>query len=101
MADSVPPSSDAPPPLTRGTPEQRSEPAAKAPPVPHLQLKAALLLLFTLALVTGAALYLMYARGVFEPKQQLVLITDDADGVVPGMDLTFSGFAIGSVRRVS
>jgi phospholipid/cholesterol/gamma-HCH transport system substrate-binding protein len=29
-----------------------------------------------------------------------VLITDDAEGVVVGMDMTFSGFPIGRVRRV-
>src|SRR5690606_35395325 len=40
-------------------------------PVAHLRLKAALLLLFTLSLVVGSALYLMYARGAFEPTQRL------------------------------
>jgi phospholipid/cholesterol/gamma-HCH transport system substrate-binding protein len=100
MADIPPPASDAPPPLQPGMPVQQSEPAAKAPPVPHLQLKATLLLIFTLALVTGAALYLMYARGYFEAKQTLVLITDNSEGVAPGMDLTFSGFPIGTVRNV-
>jgi phospholipid/cholesterol/gamma-HCH transport system substrate-binding protein len=69
-------------------------------PVPHLALKATALLLLLVALVVGAALYVLYARGVFEPTQQLVLIADDSEGVVPGMDLTFSGFPIGRVRRV-
>ena len=50
--------------------------------------------------VAGSALYLLYARGVFEPTQTLVLVTDDSEGVVVGMDMTYSGFPIGRVRRV-
>lgn len=75
------------------------DPAA-TPPVRHLELKAALLLALLVALVGGAALYLMYARGVFEQTQRLVLLVDDSEGVRVGMDLTFSGFPIGRVRRV-
>jgi len=80
------------------TPVTNSEPAARR--VAHLELKARLLLLFTALLVAGAALYLLYARGVFEPTQTLVLTTDDSEGVVVGMDMTFSGFPIGRVRGV-
>ncbi len=69
-------------------------------PVAHLELKAAALLLFTLALILGSALYLLYARGAFEPTQTLVLVADDSEGVVVGMDMTFSGFPIGRVRRI-
>lgn len=69
-------------------------------PVAHLRAKAAALLLFTLALIAGSALYLLHARGVFEPTQQLVLVADDSEGVVVGMDMTFSGFPIGRVRRI-
>ncbi len=81
------------------TPVQSSEPAATRP-VPHLEFKAALLLVFTALLVTGSVLYLLYARGVFEPVQTLVLVADDSEGVVVGMDMTFSGFPIGRVHRV-
>ena len=81
------------------TPVQNSEPATTRP-VRHLELKAALLLIFTVLLVAGSAFYLLYARGVFEPTQSLVLVTDDSEGVVIGMDMTFSGFPIGRVRRV-
>lgn len=81
------------------TPLEQSEPGA-APPVRHLQLKAALLLLFTGLLVAGSVLYLLYARGFFEPTQRLVLLAEDAEGVFPGMDMTFSGFPIGRVHRV-
>lgn len=75
-------------------------PPPPPPPVAHLELKAALLLLFMLALVCGATLYLLYSRGAFEPTQELVLVADDSEGVVVGMDLTFSGFPIGRVRRI-
>jgi phospholipid/cholesterol/gamma-HCH transport system substrate-binding protein len=81
------------------TPVQNSEPAP-AKPIRHLELKAALLLIFTALLVAGSAFYLLYARGFFEPTQTLVLLTDDSEGVVVGMDMTFSGFPIGRVRRV-
>ncbi|MGP1628395.1 MAG: MlaD family protein [Giesbergeria sp.] len=69
-------------------------------PVAHLRLKAFALLAFTLLLVVGSAVYLLYARGAFEPTQRLVLKADDSEGVVVGMDMTFSGFPIGRVRRV-
>jgi len=88
---------DTPP--TTPTPLESSEPGA-ARPVRHLEFKAALLLVFTLMLVAGSVLYLLYARGFFEPTQSLVLVADDAEGVVVGMDMTFSGFPIGRVRRV-
>lgn len=69
-------------------------------PIPYLEMKAGLLLFMLVALVASAVTYLMYARGAFELSQQLVLITDDSEGVNVGMDLTFSGFAIGRVRRI-
>ena len=78
---------------------EKPEPAV-APPVPHLALKATALLVLMVALVVGSALYVMYARGVFEATQQLVLIAEDSEGVVTGMDLTFAGFPIGRVRRI-
>jgi len=82
------------------TPLQDSEPAAAPAAVPHLAAKARLLLLFTVLLIGAAVLFLLYARGVFEPTQRLVLTTDDSEGVTVGMDMTFSGFPIGRVRRV-
>ena len=66
----------------------------------RLEFKAILLLVFMLLLVVSSALYVMYARGVFESNQRLVLIADDSEGVVVGMDLTFAGFPIGRVRRI-
>ncbi len=69
-------------------------------PVAHLELKAKALLLLLVALLCGAAAYLMYARGAFAANQRLVLVADDSEGVLVGMDLTFSGFPIGRVRRI-
>lgn len=70
------------------------------PPARRLELKAMLLLVFMLALVLGSAVYVLYARGAFEATQQLVLVSDDSEGVVVGMDMTFSGFPIGRVGRI-
>jgi phospholipid/cholesterol/gamma-HCH transport system substrate-binding protein len=78
---------------------QNSEPGT-ARAVRNLELKATLLLVFAALLIAGAAIYVLYARGAFEPTQTLVLVTDDSEGVVVGMDMTFSGFPIGRVRQV-
>jgi phospholipid/cholesterol/gamma-HCH transport system substrate-binding protein len=84
-----------------------SEPDTNKPRTPTLherpqglERRAGLLLLLLLLLVAGSAAYLLYARGFFEPTQRLVLIADDSEGVVVGMDLTFSGFPIGRVSRI-
>ena len=75
-------------------------PAEPTPAWPHIERRANALLLLIASLVTGFVLYVMVARGVFEGTQQLVLISDDSEGVIVGMDLTFSGFPIGRVRRI-
>ncbi|KAK0357942.1 hypothetical protein LTR94_037333, partial [Friedmanniomyces endolithicus] len=51
-------------------------------------------------LIAAFVLYVMYARGVFEPTQRLTLVAEDSSGVIPGMDMTFAGFPIGRVRQV-
>ncbi len=66
----------------------------------NLQIKAAILLVLMVVLVSASVLYLMYARGVFETTQTLILVADDSEGVSVGTDLTFSGFPIGRVRRI-
>ena len=73
-----------------------TEPAAPA----HVEVKAVILLVLVTALIAAFLLYVMYARGVFESTQRLVLIADDSEGVIPGMDMTFSGFPIGRVRQL-
>jgi phospholipid/cholesterol/gamma-HCH transport system substrate-binding protein len=65
-----------------------------------LEFRAALLVGLLVLLVAASAAYLLYARGVFEPSQRLVLLSDDAEGVTVGMDLTFAGFPIGRVRGI-
>lgn len=74
--------------------------AEPVPPARRLELKALLLLAFMLALVLGSAVYVLYARGAFETTQKLVLVSDDSEGVVVGMDMTFSGFPIGRVGSI-
>ena len=71
-----------------------------AEPVAHVEIKAIILLVLMGALVVTFLLYIMYARGVFENTQRLVLVADDSEGVIPGMDMTFSGFPIGRVQRL-
>lgn len=70
------------------------------PAVQNLERKARLLLVAMLVLVGGAIAYLMYARGVFERTQEVVLIADDSEGIAVGMNMTFSGFPIGRVGRI-
>jgi phospholipid/cholesterol/gamma-HCH transport system substrate-binding protein len=68
--------------------------------IPHATAKSYLLLLFMVVLLAGFVLYVMTARGVFEEKQRLVLLAENSEGVVVGMDMTFSGFVIGRVARI-
>ncbi len=75
-------------------------PISPLPPIPNVEIKAALLLVLMAVLMAAAVIYLMYARGVFESIQKLVLVANDAEGVVIGMDVTFSGFPIGRVRQI-
>lgn len=82
-------------------PQPQSESPSPSPSaIARVERKAILLLILISTLVLGFLLYVMYARGVFESTQQLVLISDDAEGVIVGMDLTFAGFPIGRVRRI-
>ena len=76
------------------------EPTSLRRTAANLEFKAALLVIALLVLVGATALYLLYARGAFEPTQTLVLVADDSEGVKVGMDLTFAGFPIGRVRSI-
>jgi phospholipid/cholesterol/gamma-HCH transport system substrate-binding protein len=80
-----------------------TEPASsKAEPAvpPHVEVKALILLILMMSLIAAFLLYVMYARGVFDATQRLVLVAEDSEGVIPGMDLTFAGFAVGRVNQV-
>jgi len=66
----------------------------------HVETRALILLALVAALLVAFVLYVMYARGVFEATQKLILTTENSEGVIPGMDMTFAGFPIGRVRLV-
>jgi phospholipid/cholesterol/gamma-HCH transport system substrate-binding protein len=66
-----------------------------------LQFRVGLLVGLAVVLGSGFVLYALYARGVFEDNQQLTLIADNGEGVSIGMDLSFSGFPIGRVKRLA
>ena len=71
-------------------------------PIPkNLQFRVGLLLGLAIMVAAGFTLYALYARGTFEATQRLTLVSDNAEGVSLGMDLTFSGFPIGRVVRIS
>ncbi|MFN6960702.1 MAG: MlaD family protein [Rhodocyclaceae bacterium] len=69
-------------------------------PIPHAIAKSYLLLALLVVLLAAFVLYVMHARGVFEEKRHYVLLAENSEGVTVGMDLTFSGFAIGRVAKI-
>jgi phospholipid/cholesterol/gamma-HCH transport system substrate-binding protein len=76
--------------------------SASTPFVPKsLGIKVGMLLAVAGMVAIALVGYVLYARGVFEDFQRLTLVADNAEGVSAGMDLTFSGFPIGRVRRLS
>ena len=68
---------------------------------PALRWKAITLLVILVLTLVGAVGYVLYARGVFEKHQTVILRTEDAGGVDVGMSITFAGFAIGRITRIS
>ena len=82
--------------------ESESQSASQQPSAspPNIEFKALVLIILMVVIVSASLAYVMYARGVFESTQQVVLIADNSEGVIVGMDLTFSGFPIGRVRRI-
>jgi phospholipid/cholesterol/gamma-HCH transport system substrate-binding protein len=82
--------------------EEKPHSAANLPYVPKsLGVKVGVLLAVAAMVAVSLVVYVLYARGVFNEFQRLTLVTNNADGVSPGMDLTFAGFPIGRVRRLS
>ena len=67
----------------------------------NLGVKVGMLIAFTITVTAVFVLYVLFARGTFEATQRLTLLADNAEGVSLGMDLTFSGFPIGRVRRIA
>ena len=76
------------------------EPTSAPQASESLEFRAALLVGLLVLLMAASGAYLLYARGVFEPSERLVLLSDDAEGITVGMDLTFAGFPIGRVRGI-
>jgi phospholipid/cholesterol/gamma-HCH transport system substrate-binding protein len=71
-------------------------------PLPrNLAFRVALLVAVAIVVAVVFVAYALFARGVFQDTQRLVLVADHAEGVSVGMDLSFAGFAIGRVRRIS
>ncbi len=66
-----------------------------------LGVKVGMLIAFTISIAAAFVIYVLFARGVFEATQRLTLLADNAEGVSLGMDLTFSGFPVGRVRRIA
>ncbi len=66
----------------------------------NLGVKVGILIAVTVMVIGGFVLYVLFARGVFEQTQRLALITDNAEGVNLGADLTFAGFPVGRVRSI-
>lgn len=77
-------------------PDSPSSPRSPA----GIEFKATLLIGVFVALIGVSVVYLLYARGLFEETQTLVLVAEDTEGVTVGMDMTFKGFPIGRVRRI-
>jgi phospholipid/cholesterol/gamma-HCH transport system substrate-binding protein len=67
----------------------------------NLGVKVGMLIAATVLIAGGFVLYVLFARGVFEQTQRIYLIADNAEGVRVGMNLTFAGFPIGTVRRIT
>jgi len=66
----------------------------------NLGVRVGMLIAATILIAGGFVLYVLFARGVFDQTQRVILIADNAEGVRVGMDLTFAGFPIGTVRSI-
>lgn len=73
----------------------------RAPLIKNLGFKVGLLLTLTAALGLGFFVYVLFARGVFQDTEKLILTAPNAEGVSNGQPLTFSGFPIGTVSSIT
>lgn len=67
----------------------------------NLHFKVGLFVLTVVVLTLGFIAYVLYARGFFEQRLQLQIAASSAEGISPGMALTFSGIPIGQVTSMS
>lgn len=78
------------------------KPGGSGGPAPRsMGVKVGILLAVTVIVAIAFVGYVLYARGTFENFQRLTLVADNVEGVTVGMDLTYAGFPIGRVRRLS
>lgn len=73
----------------------------RAPLIKNLDFKVGLLLALTLLLAVAFLVYTLYTRGAFERTQKLTLVTENAEGVEVGMPMSYAGFPIGQVKRLT
>ena len=78
--------------------ERRS---VQQPRIKHLAVKVGAVLTLIPVIAVGLLLYALYARGMFDSTQTLTLNAPDAEGVVIGMPIMFSGFPIGQVSGMA
>jgi phospholipid/cholesterol/gamma-HCH transport system substrate-binding protein len=72
----------------------------RPPAIPGLNFKVGLTLVVAVLLAVFFLAYLMYARGWFERSVSFTLTTANAEGVTPGMPVTFSGMPIGQAKDI-
>lgn len=76
-------------------------PVPRAPQIKNLEFKIGLLLALTLILGAVFIGYALYSRGAFQSTHKLWLTASDVENVSVGMPISFSGFPIGKVSRLS
>ena len=67
----------------------------------NLHLKVGLFVITVLVLALGFVVYVLHARGFFEQRMHLQVAAASAEGISPGMPITFSGMPIGQVTSVN
>jgi phospholipid/cholesterol/gamma-HCH transport system substrate-binding protein len=67
----------------------------------NLHLKVGLFVITVLILALAFVVFVLHARGFFEQRMHLQLAAASAEGITPGMQLTFSGMPIGQVTSVN
>ncbi|MEO8158585.1 MAG: MlaD family protein [Betaproteobacteria bacterium] len=76
-------------------------PAVQQAHIKYLGVKVGAVLTLIPVIAVGLLLYSLYARGMFDRTQALTLSASDAEGVVVGMPIMFSGFPIGQVSGMA
>jgi phospholipid/cholesterol/gamma-HCH transport system substrate-binding protein len=82
-------------------PQGRSIPGFAQVLIPRsMGVKVGMLIAFVVIVIGSFVTYVLFSRGVFEQTQRVILIADNAEGVRVGMNLTFAGFPVGTVRSI-